>query len=138
MNDNNLNILRKKSLLAKIRSLFTNKPKNLNVLLEILQYATHKNLIDNDALHMIAGVLDVQELRAKDVMIPKAQMTIVRNTMPINEIITTITKSGHSRFPVLGDNTDEVLGILLAKDLLNYSEQHFNIKRNIKICCFYS
>ncbi len=123
---------KQKSLLTKIYSKLTGKPTDLNDLLEILQYATAKDLIDNETLHMLEGVLNVQELRVKDAMVPKAQMIMINNTMPITEIITTIAKSGHSRFPVIGENTDELLGILLAKDLLSYTEENNNAGFNIR------
>lgn len=121
-----------KSWLKKILTLFTSKPKNINDLLAILQLATAENIIDNETLHMLEGVLNVQELRVKDAMLPRSQMVIINNTMLMPEIITIIIASGHSRFPVIGDNKDEVLGILLAKDLLAYNDQHNKDRFNIR------
>ena len=121
-----------KSWLKKIFPLFTSKPKNINDLLAILQFATAENLIDNKTLHMLEGVLNVQELRVKDAMLPRSEMVIINNTMLISDIITIIITSGHSRFPVIGENKDEVLGILLAKDLLSYTDKHNKDRFNIR------
>ena len=123
---------KQKSWLIWLAARLTSKPKNLHDLLELLQYAAAQDLIDNDTLHMLEGVLNVQELRVKDAMLPRSQMVIVNNTMPIAEITMTIIKSGHSRFPVIGENKDEILGILLAKDLLPYTSKINNERFNIR------
>jgi magnesium and cobalt transporter len=126
-----------KPWLNKLLAKLTNKPQDLNALLDIVQDAAIRELIDNETFHMLEGVLNVQELRVKDVMIPRTQMIIISNTSPVKEIITTITKSGYSRFPVSGENKDEIVGILLAKDLLcNDSNNHFNLRDLLRPAIF--
>ena len=118
--------------LQQFISRLTSKPKDLNSLLDLLQYATMQNLIDNETLHMLEGVLNIQELRVRDAMIPQSQMITITNTLPITAIVTTIVTSGYSRFPVTNDNKDEILGILLAKDLLHYTSNHNEERFNLK------
>ena len=79
--------------------------------------------IDSEVRDMMDGVLEVAELRARDVMIPRSQMVVLERDMPVNEIIQNVIEVGHSRFPVIGDDKDEVVGILLAKDLLKFAAE---------------
>jgi magnesium and cobalt transporter len=76
--------------------------------------------LDAEEKSMLAGVLEVSETQVRDVMIPRSQMVVIDISRPFDEILKTIVDSGHSRFPVVGDDRDEVLGVLLAKDLLRY------------------
>lgn len=123
--------------LTKVINCLRNKPKNLQELLLILQYATSKEIIDNETLHMLEGVLNVQELRVKDAMVPKVQISFINHLMPIQEIITIIKQSGYSRFPVTSDSSDEIIGILLAKDLLGLEEAAgFNILELLRPAVF--
>jgi magnesium and cobalt transporter len=87
-------------------------------LLEMLKEASDQNLIDPDALAVFQGALDTAELQARDIMVPRAQMVVVRADWPLGKIVQVVTESGHSRFPVISDSKDQVAGILLAKDLL--------------------
>ena len=101
------------------------------MLIEVLRNAENKNLLDADALLMIEGALHVSEIHVKDIMIPRVQMIIIKNDTKQEEILSSVVESGHSRFPVIGDTNDEIVGILLAKDLLNYyanPEKEFDIK----------
>ena len=135
----NLSPAKTKPWWQRIYQKFTSKPKDLNDLIAILQDATQKNLIDSDTLHMLEGVINVQQMRVQDAMLPRSQMEIIHNSLPISEIISTIVKSGHSRFPVIGENKDEVLGILLAKDLLSYPSNNtdrFNIRDILRPAVF--
>jgi magnesium and cobalt transporter len=85
---------------------------------QLLHEAQRHNFIDADALVMIEGVLQVAEMQVRDIMVPRSQMVVVERDAPIEQILAVITASGHSRFPVVGDTRDEVVGLLLAKDLL--------------------
>ena len=87
-------------------------------LLHVLAESKQEGLLDTDALKMIQGVLEVSETQVRDIMIPRAQMVVLdRDTAPA-DMLPEVIESGHSRFPVIGENKDEVVGILLAKDLL--------------------
>ena len=97
------------------------EPKDREQLVELLRDAQQRDLLDPDALAMIEGVLQVAEMQVRDIMIPRAQMTVVERDASLDKILPVIIESAHSRFPVIGDNRDEVVGILLAKDLLAYS-----------------
>lgn len=87
-------------------------------LLEELRDARGNGLLSNDTLSMIEGAIHVSDLKVWEVMIPRAEMVSIEIDAPFDEILSTVIESGHSRFPVHGDDRDEVLGILLAKDLL--------------------
>ena len=88
--------------------------------------------IDSEVRDMMDGVLEVAELRARDVMIPRSQMVVLERDMPINEIIERVIHVGHSRFPVIGDDKDEVVGILLAKDLLKFAAEHLDENSEVR------
>jgi len=107
-----------KSWLDRISHFLTGEPQDTEDLLVILREARNKHLLDNYGLSMIEGVLQVSELRARDIMIPRAQMVVVPQDSPLDEVLPLIVESAHSRFPVIGEDRSEVVGILLAKDLL--------------------
>lgn len=110
--------------LARIKDIFSETPKDIEDLKAILKHAAQDELLEQNTLGMLEGVLNVQETRVKDVMVSRAQMVSIDQALTLEEIVPLVSKSGHSRYPVIGDNKDEVIGILLAKDLLNYG---FNI-----------
>ena len=95
-------------------------------LLEQLRAAESHNIFDADAFSMIEGVLQVADMQVRDVMVPNAQMKVIESDAPPEAFIKTVVDSGHSRFPVIGDSRDDVEGILLAKDLLDYFAQGEN------------
>ncbi len=107
-----------KSWLDKIALLFSGEPRTKEDLQDVLSVASDNELIDKDALSIIEGAMQVSDLHARDIMIPRAQMVVVKENATLQELLPQIIESAHSRFPVIGENTDEVLGILLAKDLL--------------------
>ena len=112
-------------------NLLTQEPPNREGLIEILRNAENRNLLDADALLMIEGALHVSETHVRDIMVPRVQMIIIDNNAKPEEILKSVVESGHSRFPVIGDSSDEIEGILLAKDLLNYyadPNKNFDIK----------
>ncbi len=109
-----------RSWLERIGQALLGEPRDRDQLLEVLREAQQRGILDADALAMIEGVLAVSEMQVRDIMIPRAQMVTVERDTPPEEFLPTVLQSGHSRFPVLGDSRDEVVGILLAKDLLAY------------------
>jgi magnesium and cobalt transporter len=108
----------KPSLLERIGAILARAPEDREQLVELLRSSYERRLIDADALGMIEGALQVSELRVGDVMIPRAQMDMIDVHDELSEILTKVIDSGHSRFPVYGSNKDDVVGVLLAKDLL--------------------
>lgn len=97
------------------------EPQDVAELLDMLRDAQQRELIDNHALAMIEGVFEVAEMRVRDIMIPRAQMTVIEALASFDEVLGIVTRSGHSRFPVIGEDKDELIGVLLAKDLLKYA-----------------
>ena len=97
--------------------------------MDILRDAEQRNVIDADSLGIIEGAVQVTDMQVREVMIPRSQMITVRSNQAPEEYIDEIIESAHSRFPVIGDSTDDVLGILLAKDLLPLALRG-NLKKN--------
>jgi magnesium and cobalt transporter len=96
-------------------------PQTREDLLAILQAARDQNLLDGDALLMIQGVMGTAELQVRDIMVTRGQMVVVEHDWALDRILPVVVESGHSRFPVIGDSKDQVIGILLAKDLLRFT-----------------
>ncbi len=115
---------RHRSLLERLTAFIFREPENREELLELLSDAHGRNLLDADALSMIEGVLQVSELRARDLMIPRAQMDVIDIDEPVTAWMPHVIETGHSRFPVIEGSRDHVIGILLAKDLLRYYNEH--------------
>lgn len=108
------------SWVDRIGKAFSSLPRNREELQELLNEACKQGVLDADALAMMKGALDVSEMQARDSMVPRSQMIVVTNNQPLEEILPSLIDSGHSRFPVVGEDKDEIIGILLAKDLLPY------------------
>ena len=106
------------SLIERITSWLLREPEDREQLLEVLHAAYDHNLLDADALTMIEGVLQVSERQVREIMIPRAQMDVVDIDDPSDKILPFVIKTAHSRFPVVDGERDDVVGILLAKDLL--------------------
>ena len=121
-----------KNWLDKLGQVFSSEPKDREELVTILREAYERNLFDASALAMIEGVFQVSELQVHDIMIPRSQMVVVEEEHSVQEMLPTIIQSAHSRFPVIGDSRDEVVGVLLAKDLLRFlsdkNTETFNIR----------
>ena len=111
---------RLKQWVTQLKKRFKHEPKDKEQLVRLLQDAKKRALMDSEALTMIEGVLQVAELRVRDIMIPRAQMVVVGRDDTLCEVLDTAIKSAHSRFPVISDDRSEVVGIMLAKDLLHY------------------
>ncbi|MGZ4955836.1 MAG: HlyC/CorC family transporter [Methylobacter sp.] len=107
-----------KSWVDKISHLLTGEPQDLEDLLEVLREAREKRLLDTDALAMIEGVLQVSQMRVRDIMIPRIQMVVVPKDAELETIFPLVTEFGHSRYPVIDGDRSKVVGVLLAKDLL--------------------
>ncbi len=107
-----------KRLREKAAQCFQKNPDNKQELTEILRDAEKDNLIKPDALTMMEGALLVSELQVRDIMVPRSQMVVVLEEMEFNEYLPIIAESGHSRFPMMDDKHEHVIGILLAKDML--------------------
>jgi magnesium and cobalt transporter len=92
-------------------------------LLESLRDSQQKGVIDMDALIMIEGVFQVSQMRVRDIMVPRSHMVVLQKDQSINKMLSIVAASGHSRFPVIDESLDEIVGILLAKDLSHYSDE---------------
>jgi magnesium and cobalt transporter len=118
--------------LDRLVSLITREPRDRATLVQVLRRAEGRNLIDPDALIMMEGAIQISDLQARDIMVPRVQMVMLRNDAKREDIVQTVLDSGHSRFPVIGTDANDVIGILLAKDLLAYfsdkQRETFDIK----------
>ena len=110
-----------KGWLDKIYKIFAGEPQNQKQLLDMLKNLQSHQLFGVDELGMIEGVLQVSDMQVRDIMVPRGQMVVLDHEDSLAEVITKITECGHSRFPVIDDDKDDVVGILLAKDLLHLS-----------------
>lgn len=108
----------RKSLSNWLSKFFAGDPKNRNEIKHFLREAEGRQLVDSDALSIMEGAIQVADMQVREIMIPRTQMACVKADQKPKEFLPIIVESAHSRFPVLGDNDDEVLGVLLAKDLL--------------------
>lgn len=119
--NNNINVSgerQEKNWLTKLMDGFSSEPKSREELLAIIQDAANNKLLDQEALTIIEGALDVAEQQVREIMIPRSQMVVVKYEQSPEEFLSIIIESGHSRFPVIGESNDDIKGILLAKDLL--------------------
>ncbi len=120
------------TLIEKLSRIFLETPQSRKELLEVLQTSEKRDLLDMDALSMIEGVLQVAEIKVRDIMIPRSHMIVLDKDTSYEKMLPIINDSGHSRFPVIGENRDEIEGVLLAKDLLHYVNEEnrkaFDIK----------
>ncbi|XOV77778.1 MAG: HlyC/CorC family transporter [Aestuariibacter sp.] len=110
-----------KSWLDKIVQTFTGEPKSVEELVEVINEAELQEVIDPGTREMIEGVLEVGEMRVRDIMIPRAQMVTIDIDQNVEQFLPIVLSTAHSRFPVVNENKDHVEGILLAKDLLKFS-----------------
>lgn len=106
--------------LRRLLRAFNGSPSNRQQLVQSLRAAQKQNLLDTDVLGMIEGALQVSDMQVRDIMIPRVQMETLNDTDTLEEMLPTIIESGHSRFPVISDKKDTVVGLILAKDLLRY------------------
>ncbi len=131
---------RPKSWIDKIAQVFSDEPTDTKSLLELLRNAEQDQVLDADALGIIEGALQVSSMQVRDIMIPRSQVVTVAADLTLNEILDAVSKASHSRFPVVGENVDNVMGILLAKDLLpllqSENQEKFEIKDIVRPATF--
>lgn len=116
----NHKVSNKPSLLERLSHFLLREPEDREQLVELLHSAYENSLMDADSLSMIEGVLQVSEMQVRDIMIPRSQMDVIDITDPPEVFIPNVIETAHSRFPVIEGNKNDVIGILLAKDLLRY------------------
>src|SRR5690242_14820845 len=104
----------------RLGHLFSGEPRNRDELIEELRAAQANGLLSNDTLTMVEGALKVTEMSVDDVMVPRAQIVMIPADAALQDVLAKVVESGHSRFPVHGEDKDEIIGVLLAKDLLQY------------------
>ena len=126
------------SWMNKLTSLFHQNPKDRNELLTMLRAVGKKGMLDHEALSIIEGAVQVADMQVREIMIPRSQMVCVDEDQEPRDFLPKVIESAHSRFPVIGDTKDEVIGILLAKDLLPLILQtgKFNIKNHLRPATF--
>ncbi|MFW1676627.1 HlyC/CorC family transporter [Pontibacter sp. JAM-7] len=107
-----------RSWLSRLTHAFSDEPRSREDLLTDLRQASDDNLLDTEALTIIEGAMQVSDMQVRDVMLPRSQMVVVDANQTPREFLPVIISSAHSRFPVIGENPDEITGVLLAKDLL--------------------
>ena len=129
-----------KTWLEKITQAFAHEPKNRQELLEILREAHQNKLLDSEALAIVEGAIQVADLQVRDIMVPRSQVISIKADQSPREFLPAIIGAAHSRYPVVGESLDEVIGVLLAKDLLPLilkDEQHsFDIKDLLRPATF--
>jgi magnesium and cobalt transporter len=111
------------------------EPQDRQQLLGVLREAGERGVLDADALTMLEGVLGVADLQVRDIMVPRGQMVVVRRSTPAAQILEVVVESGHSRYPVMDEDRDDIVGILMAKDLLRLpasTAQRFDIREYMR------
>ena len=126
--------------LKRLAQGFVGEPQDRQELLAMLREAGERGLVAPDALTMLEGVLEVGDLQVRDIMIPRAQMVFVRRDDPFSKLLPVVVESGHSRFPVMDEDRDDIVGILLAKDLLRLypteARERFDIREYMRPVVF--
>ena len=129
-----------KSWLGKLTQAFAHEPKNRQELLELLRDAHQNKLLDSEALAIVEGAIQVADLQVRDIMVPRSQMISIKATQTPREFLPAVIDSAHSRYPVIGESHDDVMGVLLAKDLLplilKENGDSFNIKDLLRPATF--
>ena len=127
----------KPTLLERLGAFLMREPEDREQLIELLRGSHERNLLDSDALAMIEGVLQVSEMQARDIMVPRAQMDVIDIRDAPARFIPTVIETAHSRFPVVEGDKDKVIGILLAKDLLRYyAGEEFDVRDMLRLAVF--
>ena len=125
------------SLIERLSALLLREPEDREQLLELLRSAFERHLMDADALSIIEGALGVADMAVRDIMVPRAQMDVVDINDSPEQIVEVVLAAAHSRFPAVGEGKDDVLGILLAKDLLRYfAGKEFDLRDMLRPAIF--
>lgn len=117
-----------RTFLGKLASLISSEPDTRTELLDILHDAHERKLIDSECLFMIEGVFRLFDSSVRDVMVPRSQMYVVDITRPVSEWLGEVMENGHSRYPAAEGDTEKIIGILHAKDLLHVAEKNFSVR----------
>ncbi len=129
-----------KSWFNRLTQAFAHEPKNRKELLEVLREAHQNKLLDSEALAIVEGAIQVADLQVRDIMVPRSQMMSIKANQSPMEFLPAIIEAAHSRYPVVGESLDDVVGILLAKDLLplilSGEQPNFNIKDLLRPATF--
>ncbi len=125
-------VARSQTLLARLADIFSAEPRNQEDLVTLIKAAEQRGLLDNDILSIMLGAVHLGEMKVREIMVPRSQMACISIDHSAALVLETITRSAHSRFPVLGEDSDEVIGILLAKDLLPLVEKQQLKNLNVK------
>ena len=129
--------LKKSKLIERLSHFLLRGPEDREQLFELLKSSYEKNLMDADSLSMIEGVLQVSEMQVRDIMIPRSQIDVIDISHPPEKFIPFVMETAHSRFPVIEDDKNDVIGILLAKDLLKYyAGDEFEIRDMLRPAVF--
>jgi len=127
----------KPTLLERLSTMLLREPEDRDQLVALLHSAYEKNLLDADALSMMEGVMQVSERQVREIMIPRAQMDVIDISQPPEKFIPFVIETAHSRFPVVEGDKDNIIGILLAKDLLRYyAGEEFNVRDMLRPAVF--
>ena len=128
----------RRSLLERLSALILREPGDREQLVSLLRAAYSRNLLDADAMSIIEGALTVSEMQVRDIMIPRAQVDFIDIHDPVESFIPQVISTAHSRFPVIDQNRDDVIGVLLAKDLLRYyaGQEEFNVREMLRPAVF--
>jgi magnesium and cobalt transporter len=127
----------KPGLLERLSAFLLREPEDREQLIHLLHSAFERNLLDADALSMMEGVLQVSERQVREIMIPRAQMDVIDISEPPEKFIPFVIDTAHSRFPVIDGDKDNIIGILLAKDLLRYyAGEEFNVRDMLRPAVF--
>ncbi|WP_412498169.1 CNNM family magnesium/cobalt transport protein CorC [Vibrio furnissii] len=110
----------RKSFFERLGQLFQGEPKDRQELVDVIRDSEVNDLIDHDTRDMLEGVMEIAEMRVRDIMIPRSQMVTIERTDNLDALVALMTDAQHSRYPVISEDKDHVEGILLAKDLLKY------------------
>jgi magnesium and cobalt transporter len=126
------------SLLERLSALLMREPGDRSELTQLLRSAYSRNLLDADALSIIEGALTVSEMAVRDIMVPRAQVDFIDINEPVEKFVKQVIATAHSRFPVIDQNRDDVIGVLLAKDLLRFyaGEEEFNVREMLRPAVF--
>jgi len=138
MNAPGMNDPSRPSLLERLSALIMREPGDRAELTQLLRSAYSRNLLDADALSIIEGALTVSEMAVRDIMIPRAQVDFIDINEPVETFVKQVMSTAHSRFPVIDQNRDDVIGVLLAKDLLRFyaGEEEFNVREMLRPAVF--
>lgn len=138
MNAPGMNDPSRPSLLERLSALIMREPGDRAELTQLLRAAYSRALLDADALSMIEGALTVSEMQVRDIMVPRAQVDFIDIHEPVETFVRQVIATAHSRFPVIDQNRDDVIGILLAKDLLRFyaGEEEFNVREMLRPAVF--